>query len=280
MEFACIVESEGFAVSLSSVVEIENTSPKVSTAAKVVGVIPARFASTRFPGKPLTPIAGRPMIVRVIEQVQKAQGFDQLLVATYHPEIASVSERAGAHSVMTPSDLPSGSDRVYFAVKNLNCDYVVNIQGDEPLLNPLWLETLVECLKSNPQADMATLAREATRADLTSPTTAKIVVDQNLRALYFSRFAIPFSRGLPAPDNAGQNVRGCLKHIGVYGYKKSFLAQFCAQQPVEIETLEALEQLRALYLGAHIQVARVAGDSWGVDVPEDVAKVERLLNAD
>lgn len=239
-----------------------------------VGVIPARFASTRFPGKPLAQIYGRPMIAWVVERALKAKSLSKIIVATDHDEIATVAQAAGADVVMTPPDLPTGSDRVYWSIRDLACDYVINIQGDEPLLAPEMLEALVELLRANKDADMATLGRKASRDDLSSPTTAKIVVDQSGRALYFSRFAIPYSRQLPLVN---EEVSGCLKHIGIYGYKKEFLARFCQTAPCEIEKLESLEQLRALYLGARIHVKEVSFDSWGVDRPEDIQKVEELM---
>jgi 3-deoxy-manno-octulosonate cytidylyltransferase (CMP-KDO synthetase) len=249
--------------------------PAVNSEKFVVGVIPARFGSTRFPGKPLAQILGKPMIAWVIEQVKKAQGLSELIVATDHSGIAEVSAQAGARVVMTPSDLPTGSDRVFRAVENIACQYVINIQGDEPALDPNMIDSLVACLRANPNADMATLGREPTAEDLESPTTAKIVLNRFGEALYFSRFAIPYSRQL---FEAGRNPASCLKHVGIYGYKKDFLARFCQEPPCGIEMAESLEQLRALYLGAKIQVAKVSGDSWGVDRPEDIEKVEKLLS--
>ncbi len=238
----------------------------------IIGVIPARYASTRFPGKPLAKINGKPMLAWVVEQARKA--LPQLIVATDHPEIAALAESLKVQVVMTPSELPTGSDRAYAAVQNIPCDVVINIQGDEPLLDPQMLKTLVGCFEADPQIEMATLGRKLTMDDLRSPNTAKIVVNHKSEALYFSRYPIPYSRLQP---EAEQNLRGCLKHVGIYGYKKDFLAQFCKAEPCDLEKAESLEQLRALYLGARIRVAEVTGDSWGVDTPEDVAKIEKLM---
>jgi 3-deoxy-manno-octulosonate cytidylyltransferase (CMP-KDO synthetase) len=140
----------------------------------IVGVIPARFGSTRFPGKPLAPILGKPMIQWVVERVRLARGLDKVLVATDHEGIASTCAALGVEVVMTPSDLPTGSDRVYRAVETLPCHYVINIQGDEPLLDPLMVEALIESLRNNPNSEMATLGRAPTLEDLRSPTTAKM----------------------------------------------------------------------------------------------------------
>lgn len=239
---------------------------------KIVGVIPARFAATRFPGKPLTPIMGKPMIAWVIEGARQSQKLSEILVATDDQRIAEVAERSGVRAVMTASDLPSGSDRVWAAVAHLDCDVVVNIQGDEPLLSGELLDALVEPFHVSAEIEMATLGRALKEGDLLAQTTAKIVLNKRNEAIYFSRFTIPYSR-VDAPQAGGI----CLKHIGLYAYQKSFLAKFCAHGPTPLELAEGLEQLRALYLGAKIRVIQVEHDSWGVDTPEDVKKIEQLM---
>ena len=239
---------------------------------KVIGVIPARYASTRFPGKPLKKIAGKELLAWVIEDVLQSKKIDQVMVATDHLEIAKIAERYNIPAIMTDSDLATGSDRVWAAVQHMECDIVVNIQGDEPLITASVLDKLVAAFEQNPRAEMATLARSINEADLASPNTAKIVLNKNSEAIYFSRFAIPFSR----LANASRSV--CLKHIGIYAFKKTFLKEFCQCPPTDLEMAEGLEQLRALYLGAKIAVVEVDHDSWGVDTPDDVAKVEALLS--
>lgn len=239
---------------------------------KAIGVIPARYASTRFPGKPLKAIAGKPLLQWTIEGARQSKLLKEIWVATDHPEIEKLVKSLGVKCVMTDSDLPTGSDRVYAAVKNADVDVVVNIQGDEPLITGPLLDQLAEPMLSDQLLEMATLGREFKPGDLESKTTAKIVLNEKGEALYFSRFPIPYSRvDAPSKGTIG------LKHIGLYAFRKSFLSRFCAQSPTPLELAEGLEQLRALYLGARIKVVKVDHESWGVDTPEDVAKVEGLL---
>ena len=239
---------------------------------KAIGVIPARFGSTRFPGKPLVMVLGKPLLQWVVEGARRAKLLEEIVVATDHPDIAALGQRLGVRTVQTPSDLPTGSDRVYHAIKDEAVDVVVNIQGDEPLITGELLDRLVAPMRDDPAVSMATLGREITAEDLASVNTAKIVLNHRDEALYFSRHPIPYSRE-PAPtENAA-----CLKHIGLYAFRKKFLSEFCAQPPTALESAEGLEQLRALYLGARIKVVRVDHDSWGVDTPDDVAKVEARL---
>jgi 3-deoxy-manno-octulosonate cytidylyltransferase (CMP-KDO synthetase) len=175
---------------------------------------------------------------------------------------------------MTDPSCPTGSDRVYQAVKDTDVDVVVNIQGDEPLISGSLLDRLAEPLILDAGLPMATLGRELQPGDLGSPNTAKIILNSRSEALYFSRLPIPYSR-IDAPLRGGI----CLKHIGLYAFRKTFLQEFCAQLPTSLELAEGLEQLRALWLGARIKVVPVEHESWGVDTPEDVAKVEALLKA-
>lgn len=238
---------------------------------KCIGVIPARFGSTRFPGKPLALIQGKPLLQWVIEGSKTSKKLSEICVATDDARIAELAKKCGVTAVMTESDLPTGTDRVWAAVKNQNFDVVVNIQGDEPLISGALLDSLVEPF-SQPEIEMATLGRDIDTEALISETTAKIVLNHKDEALYFSRFPIPYSR------NKEGSHKGCLKHIGMYAYRKTLLERLCQTAPVEIEKGESLEQLRALYLGAKIKVVRVHTDSWGVDTPEDVQKIEKILN--
>lgn len=239
---------------------------------RAIGVIPARFGSTRFPGKPLKKILHKPLLQWVIEGAKTSRHLSEIWVATDHREIYALAEKCGAVPVMTESELPTGSDRVFAAVKEHTVDVVVNIQGDEPMITGRLLDALVEPLLAEKSLPMATLGRRLREGDLKSPNTAKIVLNQKQEAIYFSRFPIPYSR----VDASGQGAI-CLKHIGLYAFRKSFLAEFCAQAPTPLESAEGLEQLRALYLGARIRVVEVDHDSWGVDTPEDVVKVEAML---
>lgn len=239
---------------------------------KALGVIPARYGSTRFPGKPLKPLLGKPLLQWVIEGAKKARHLEEIWVATDHSEIAELAEKCGVKAVMTPAGLPTGSDRVFHAIKDADVEIVLNIQGDEPLITGSLLDQLAAPLLTDPKLPMATLGRALKPGDLESRNTAKILLNQRQEALYFSRFPVPYSR-VDAPAKGAV----CLKHIGLYGFRKEFLSAFCSQPPTPLELAEGLEQLRALYLGARIRVVQVEHESWGVDTPEDVAKVEALL---
>lgn len=245
---------------------------------KIIGVIPARFGSTRFPGKPLKLILGKPLLEWVIRGAQGSKKISEILVATDEERIAQLAQKLGVEAVMTDSALPSGTDRIEAAVKGKKLDVAVNIQGDEPLITGEVLDTLVSPFYEDPTLEMATLAKTLTREDLTNKNAAKIVVDQWDNALYFSRSAIPYSREINAQQEDGNGaLKWGLKHIGMYAYRRDFLEKFCRSGPAPIELAEGLEQLRALYLGAKIKVMKVEHESWGVDTPEDVVQVERLL---
>lgn len=241
---------------------------------QILGVIPARFGSTRLPAKPLQKIHGKPLLQWVIEGARTSSRISEFLVATDHEDIAALARHCGVEAALTHPDLPSGSDRVWAAVKDRAVDIVMNIQGDEPLIQGEMLDRLVECFDHDSTVEMATLARKMTWEDLNSANTAKIVLNERQEALYFSRFAIPYSRH---NTERFAELNASVKHIGIYGYRKQFLKRFCEQKQVAIEMAESLEQLRALYLGARIKVALVEQNSWGVDTPDDVEKVESLL---
>lgn len=240
---------------------------------KVLGVIPSRYGSTRFPGKPLALISGKPLLQWVVEGARQSQTLSDVIVATDNKEIAELARKIDVKCVMTDSELPSGSDRVWAAIKDIDCDVAINIQGDEPLISGELVDSLAAPFLEDTDLDMATLGRKLSKDDLESTNTAKIVLNHKDEALYFSRYPIPFSR-----NSFDADTNACLKHIGMYGYSKFFLQRFCEFGPVEVELAESLEQLRALYLGARIKVVKVNHESWGVDHPEDVEKIEKLLN--
>ncbi|WP_413582455.1 3-deoxy-manno-octulosonate cytidylyltransferase [Bdellovibrio sp. HCB288] len=242
---------------------------------KIVGVIPARFASTRFPGKPLAMLQGRPMIQWTIEGARKSKLLTDLIVATDDELIKGAAEDVGAKVVMTDSHLPSGSDRIHAAIKGIDCDVVVNIQGDEPLVTGELIDRLAQVFVDEPKMDMATLAHPISEEELQNPNSVKVVMNINDEALYFSRFPMPYSR---MKANEMGDYSGCLKHIGMYAYSKEFLKEFCEAPQALIERAESLEQLRALYLGAKIKVVRVKEASIGVDTPEDLEKLEKILS--
>ncbi|HEX7676427.1 MAG TPA: 3-deoxy-manno-octulosonate cytidylyltransferase [Bdellovibrio sp.] len=241
---------------------------------KIVGVIPARYGSTRFPGKPLVSLKGRPLIQWTIEGSKKSKLLTDLIVATDDDRIKAAAEAVGCKVAMTESDLPSGSDRIHAAIQNVECDIVVNIQGDEPLVTGDLVDRLAQVFIDDPTLDMATLAHPITEEELQSMNSVKVVLNHKDEALYFSRYPMPYSR-LKASEMG--TYEGCLKHIGMYAYSKKFLKKFCEAPQALIEKAESLEQLRALYLGAKIKVVRVKEASLGVDTPEDLVRLEKLL---
>lgn len=243
---------------------------------RILGVIPARWASTRFPGKPLAKIKNLEMIAWVIRGAKTSQLLSEVLVATDDARIAAVAEREGVRVVMTDSDLASGSDRIWAATEKENCEIVINIQGDEPLINGSLIDTLIKPMKQDPSLMMATLAHPISKEELMSENAVKVIINQQSEAIYFSRFPIPFSR--QAVSSLGESGP-VYKHIGMYAYRKDFLKRYCQQPPIAIELAESLEQLRALYLGARLKVVVTGERSWGVDTPEDLAKIEQMLGA-
>jgi 3-deoxy-manno-octulosonate cytidylyltransferase (CMP-KDO synthetase) len=236
-----------------------------------VAVIPARWASTRFPGKPLAELAGEPMIAHVVRRASEAETVEHVIVATDDERIARAAEAAGAEAVIT-GECASGTDRVAAAVAGRDrWDVVVNVQGDEPLLSGNNIDVLVRGLRGDADAPMATLCRplEAERAD--DPNAVKVVRDARGRALYFSRSAIPYPR---LPDAAAALWR---LHLGIYCFRRAALARFVALAPSPLERAEALEQLRALENGIPILVLDAPHPAFGVDTPEDLRRVERIM---
>jgi 3-deoxy-manno-octulosonate cytidylyltransferase (CMP-KDO synthetase) len=240
----------------------------------VVGVIPARWGSTRLPGKSLIPICGKPLIQWVVEGAQRATRLERLMVATDDARIAAAVEPLGVEAVLTRADHPSGTDRVAEAVAGLDARVVVNIQGDEPLVDPGLLDRMAERLLADASWDMATAATRITREeDLESPSVVKVVWGRDGAAMYFSRSVIPHVRE-PAEDGPATDHWW---HLGLYAYQRACLQRLVETPPCALERAERLEQLRALDIGARILVVPTEERSVGVDTPEDVATVEAIL---
>lgn len=239
---------------------------------RVLGVVPARYASTRFPGKPIHPIAGKALVQRVVEQCRRSTRLAEVLVATDDPRIARVVD-AFARVEMTREDHPSGTDRIAEVAARLECDAVVNIQGDEPLIEPSVIDAVADALADSGMATAATPIHNL--ADFDNPNVVKVVVAKSGQALYFSRRTIPYVRDAAARSPAEHLASfPFLKHLGIYGYRRDTLLRL-VQFPVSpLEAVERLEQLRALENGIAIQVAVVEHESIGVDVPSDVERVE------
>jgi len=241
----------------------------------IIGIIPARYASTRFPGKPLHLIAGRPLIQHVVEQCRKAKSLCEVVVATDDERIAIVA-RQFCRVALTRADHPSGSDRIAEVAAGCDCDAVVNIQGDEPLIDPAVVDAVAGALEGNQMSTAATVIRSA--EDLESPNVVKVVVSGLGRALYFSRRTIPFVRDAASRSSNEQLAAfSFLKHLGIYGYRRETLLRLVKFPISPLENAEKLEQLRALENGIHIAVVKVDYDSVGVDVPGDVERVEAIL---
>jgi len=239
---------------------------------RVIGVIPARWASTRLPGKALVPICGKPLIQWVLERTRQAERLDEVLVATDDERIRSVVEGLGGIAVMTRVDHPSGTDRVAEAVADREAGVVINIQGDEPLIDPGLINRLAEVMLADYEWDMATAATAiGSVTELNKPSVVKVVLGERGRALYFSRSVIPFVR-----DAAPEGVRH-LRHIGIYAYRRAFLDRLVKAPPCALEQAEKLEQLRALYLGGRMTVVETDEVGLGVDTPEDVVLAEAAL---
>jgi 3-deoxy-manno-octulosonate cytidylyltransferase (CMP-KDO synthetase) len=243
---------------------------------RTIGIIPARFASTRFPGKSLALIAGKPLIQRVVEQCRKAAALNEVIVATDDRRIADVAKQF-CRVEMTRADHPSGSDRIAEVASRLDCDAIVNIQGDEPLIEPNVIDAVARALAQEAVSTAATPIRNPAEYD--NPNVVKVVVNAVGRALYFSRRTIPYLREA-ASRSANEQLAAFpfLKHLGIYGYRRETLLKLVEFPVSPLENAEKLEQLRALENGIQIAVVKVDYDSVGVDMPEDVGKVESLLN--
>ncbi len=236
---------------------------------RAVGVIPARYQASRFPGKPLAMIAGVPMIERVWRGASSAKSLSRVIVATDDERIAEACRRFGAEVALTRADHATGTDRIAEVAAQLDCDAVVNVQGDEPLIEGFVVDAVVEALADDLDAPIATLVHAAESDALADPNRVKVVLDRRGRALYFSRSAIPYPRdGEPR----------CWQHVGIYAYRREFLLRFPALTPTPAERAEGLEQLRALEHGHAIRCAVIEGwTSAAVDVPGDIAVVEARI---
>ncbi len=238
---------------------------------KVLCVIPARYASTRLPGKPLSMICGKPMIQRVYERACQAEIPSEVVVATDNELVEKAVLGFGGKAMMTSPDHPSGTDRLAEVALNYpDVDVIVNVQGDEPMIPPEVIDRLANAFVDDEDLDMATLKVEMPEEDYNNPAAVKVVTDLNGYALYFSRSLMPYPRNKPA----GYKV---FKHVGIYAYRRNFLLKYAALTPTPLEKAESLEQLRALENGYKIKVLESDFKGIGVDTPEDLAAVNELI---
>ncbi len=251
---------------------------------KVVAIIPARFASTRLPGKPLLPLQQIPLIVHVVERAGKASLVSRVIVATDDTRIVDAVQTYGGEVWLTSPDAASGTDRIAEVAARLDAEIIVNVQGDEPLIEPATIDSAIAPLLADPHLLMSTTSEPITAmADIFNPNVVKVVTDAQGFALYFSRAPIPFLRPAPAEtmEEALQRQPELFtrfrKHSGLYVYRNLFLQTFARWQPSTLERLEALEQLRALENGCRIKVVPVEHRSIGVDTEQDYETVKRLL---
>jgi 3-deoxy-manno-octulosonate cytidylyltransferase (CMP-KDO synthetase) len=235
----------------------------------VVAAIPARFDSSRLPGKPLREIHGKPMIQRVYEQVRKAEGLDRIVVLTDDERIAEAVRGFRGEVEMTPAECASGTDRIAWAARDWDVDAVINVQGDEPLIDPDAISRVARHLSVSPDDAIVTLATAAEPADLDDPNAVKVVLDRDGYALYFSRAGIPY------PRRSG--IIPTWRHVGLYGYQLETLLELATLPPSPLELTESLEQLRALHHGISIRVLEVRSAMPGVDTEEDLRRIEALM---
>ncbi|MDZ4667599.1 MAG: 3-deoxy-manno-octulosonate cytidylyltransferase [bacterium] len=243
---------------------------------KIIGIIPARFASTRFPGKPLIDIEGKSMIQRVYEQAQLSQSLSSVFVATDDERIANHVRGFGANVVITKADHPSGTDRCYEALSLINqeFDYVINIQGDEPFIHPNQIDELASVCDGNTQLATQMIPVDSHQV-LFDRGEVKIVMNQDHEALYFSRMVIPFIKGVEEQD--WHKHYPYFRHVGMYVYRKDILKEITQLLPSTLENAESLEQLRWLQNGFKIKLVQTKFDSHCIDTPEDVEKVLKLM---
>ena len=242
---------------------------------KTIGIIPARYGSTRFPGKPLHPIAGKPLIQHVVERCREASALADVIVATDDERIAKVAAEFCTVE-MTRADHSTGTDRIAEVAARLDCGAVVNVQGDEPLISPAVIDAVASALMDAEMTTAATVVNNI--SELEDSNAVKVVVSATGRALYFSRRTIPFLRDLSEESPSQQlSAFPFLKHLGIYGYRRETLQRLVGFAPSPLEQAERLEQLRALENDIAIAVCKVDYDAVGVDVPEDVQRVEALL---
>jgi 3-deoxy-manno-octulosonate cytidylyltransferase (CMP-KDO synthetase) len=245
----------------------------------IIGIIPSRYASTRLPAKPLADICGKPMVQRVYEQAKSSTLLTHVVVATDDERIVSAVKSFGGNAVMTPEDIQSGSDRIALVAKNLNADIVVNIQGDEPLIDPLLIDQTIRALMDDPAAVVTTAVKKsASHQDIFNANVVKVVMDVNNYALYFSRSPIPNVRDV-RKDEDWFNGTVFYKHFGIYVYRAEFLQLYTTLKQTPLEVAEKLEQLRILENGYKIRCVVTEYESLPVDTPEDLQKVIQYLNS-
>jgi len=253
---------------------------------RAAAIIPARFNSTRFPGKPLATLKGKMIIQHVFERVSGAKLIDTVLVATDDQRIFDAVTSFGGRAFMTSGTHESGTDRIAEVAKNIECDIIVNVQGDEPFIMPRMVDETVELLSDDLRPSISTLSRKTTGIEeIFSPNVVKVVTDSEGFAMYFSRAPIPFYRDewetkKQESGGKGPEIRNifCYKHIGIYGYRKDALMQFTSLPPGRLERTEKLEQLRALEAGMKIKVKETGYDTFGIDTMEDLRKAEQWQN--
>lgn len=253
---------------------------------KITAVIPARYGSTRFEGKPLADILGKPMIQHVYDGVSRSKLINDIIIATDDDRIYNAAKRFGANVVMTSPSHTTGTERVAEVARNLRSEIIINVQGDEPLIKGSIIDKAVLPLIKDPKIKMGTIMTMIDEVeDWFNPNVVKVVVDQNGFALYFSRSPIPFPRDLKLDrlqsDKSrikNQFIKNIFKHIGVYIYRKDFLIKFSKMKPTPLEKLEKLEQLRALENGYRIKVVKVKYKPISVDTPDDLKKVIEVLS--
>ncbi|MFA5447636.1 MAG: 3-deoxy-manno-octulosonate cytidylyltransferase [Sphaerochaeta sp.] len=241
---------------------------------KVIGIIPARYGSSRLPGKPLKLIMGKPMIQHVYEQALKTKTLDKVIVATDDQRIMDVVDGFGGEAFMTREDHPSGSDRIAEVAAAFECDIVVNIQGDEPMIQPEIIDEFVEALLADPEAVMSTGCDQMfDKEKYENPNVVKVVSDLNGNALIFSRSVIPYPR---YPETFA-----IYEHIGIYAYRKDFLMKYIELEPTPLMSTESLEQMKVLEHGYKIKVVKTKfkHEAMSVDTPEDLAAVEAIMKA-
>jgi 3-deoxy-manno-octulosonate cytidylyltransferase (CMP-KDO synthetase) len=255
---------------------------------RITAIIPARYASTRLPGKPLLEIAGRPMILHVVERAKQVSSISRVIVATDDIRVLNAVIAAGEEAMMTSPAHVSGTDRLAEVAAQLDADIIVNVQGDEPLISPATIEAAIAPLMENAAIVMATTCEPLESVeDLLNPNVVKVVTDCDGFALYFSRSPIPFPRAEAlahgSPEAAlrarPELLRLFAKHTGMYVYRRDFLLKYAGWESTPLERAESLEQLRALEHGCRIRVVKVAHRSPGVDTPEDLERVRNLMKA-
>lgn len=245
---------------------------------KIIGIIPARYASTRFPGKPLVDIAGKSMIQRVYEQASKAKSLAKVVIATDDPRIAEEVKRFGGDFVFTAAHHQSGTDRCAEVIEKLHdFDIVINIQGDEPFIEPAQIDLLASCF-TDPKVELATLIKPIqSQESIYNPNSPKVVIDVYGRAMYFSRSPIPFIRA--GEPGVWAEKHQFYKHIGIYGYRAEALKAITKLPPSSLEIAESLEQLRWIENGFYIQTKITELETVAIDTPEDLVKLNKLLEA-